>query len=136
MVIELKPNDDLAKICKKNCLAVLENDEMLEILKKLENLHKIGVLTSQTGAVIRDIINVSTRRNPNVQIRLFPVPVQGDGAAEKIAEELLQNYKNAREEEREKIDFIPPKYEIPLEIKEENKKRGDFPTLICKRLQY
>ena len=38
-----------------------------------------------TGAVIKDIINVSTRRNPNVYIRLFPVPVQGEGAAEKIA---------------------------------------------------
>ena len=46
----------------------------------------IGVLTSQTGSVIRDIINVSTRRNPNVVIRLLPVPVQGEGAAEKIAE--------------------------------------------------
>ncbi len=46
----------------------------------------IGVLTSQTGSVIRDIINVSTRRNQNVNIRLFPVPVQGEGAAEKIAE--------------------------------------------------
>lgn len=46
----------------------------------------IGVLTSQTGSVIRDIINVSTRRNPNVYIKLFPVPVQGEGAAEKIAE--------------------------------------------------
>ena len=45
----------------------------------------IGVLTSQTGAVIRDIINVSTRRNPNVYIRLLPVPVQGEGASEKIA---------------------------------------------------
>ena len=46
----------------------------------------VGVLTSQTGSVIRDIINVSTRRNPNVQIRLYPVPVQGEGAAEKIAD--------------------------------------------------
>ena len=46
----------------------------------------IGVLTSQTGSVIRDIINVSTRRNPNVYIRLLPVPVQGEGAAEKIAD--------------------------------------------------
>ncbi len=46
----------------------------------------IGVLTSQTGSVIRDIINVSTRRNPNVYIRLLPVPVQGEGAAKKIAE--------------------------------------------------
>lgn len=46
----------------------------------------IGVLTSQTGSVIRDIINVSTRRNKNVYIRLFPVPVQGEGAAIKIAD--------------------------------------------------
>ena len=48
----------------------------------------IGVLTSQTGAVIRDIINVSSRRNPNVYIRLLPVPVQGPGAAEQIAEKI------------------------------------------------
>lgn len=46
----------------------------------------VGVLTSQTGSVIKDIINVSTRRNPNVHIRLLPVPVQGEGAAQKIAE--------------------------------------------------
>ncbi len=46
----------------------------------------IGVLTSNTGAVIRDIINVSTRRNPNVHILLYPVPVQGEGAAIKIVE--------------------------------------------------
>ena len=48
----------------------------------------IGVLTSSTGAVIRDIINVSTRRNPNVHIRLIPVPVQGPGAELKIVEAL------------------------------------------------
>ena len=48
----------------------------------------IGVLTSQTGAVIRDIINVSTRRNPNVYIRLLPVPVQGPSAAEQIADKI------------------------------------------------
>lgn len=46
---------------------------------------RIGVLTSKTGSVIRDIINVSTRRNPNVYLRLYPVPVQGEGAGEKIA---------------------------------------------------
>ena len=55
--------------------------------KKIPFMPKtIGVLTSNTGAVIRDIINVSTRRNPGVHIRLCPVPVQGPGAAEKIAE--------------------------------------------------
>lgn len=54
--------------------------------KKIPFMPKIiGVLTSNTGAVIRDIINVSTRRNPNVYIRLLPVPVQGTGAGEKIA---------------------------------------------------
>ena len=55
----------------------------------------IGVLTSQTGSVIRDIINVSTRRNPNVYLRLLPVPVQGEGAGIKIAEAIrIMNEQN------------------------------------------
>jgi len=55
----------------------------------------IGVLTSQTGSVIRDIINVSTRRNPNVYLRLLPVPVQGEGAGVKIADAIrIMNEKN------------------------------------------
>ena len=55
----------------------------------------IGVLTSNTGAVIRDIINVSTRRNPNVHIRLYPVPVQGPTAANLIAQGIkFMNEKN------------------------------------------
>ena len=55
--------------------------------KKIPLMPKcIGVLSSNTGAVIRDIINVSTRRNPNVYIKLLPVPVQGEGAAEKIVD--------------------------------------------------
>ena len=54
--------------------------------KKIPMMPKIiGVLSSQTGSVIKDIINVSTRRNPNVYIKLLPVPVQGEGASEKIA---------------------------------------------------
>lgn len=58
--------------------------------KKIPFMPKVvGVLTSQTGSVIRDIINVSTRRNPNVYIRLFPVPVQGEGAGEKIADAIF-----------------------------------------------
>lgn len=63
--------------------------------KKIPFMPKvIGVLTSNTGAVIRDIINVSTRRNPNVYIRLLPIPVQGEGAAVKIVEAIeLMNEK-------------------------------------------
>lgn len=54
--------------------------------KKIPIMPKIiGVLSSQTGSVIKDIINVSTRRNPNCYIRLLPVPVQGPGAAKEIA---------------------------------------------------
>ena len=64
--------------------------------KKIPFMPKIiGVLTSNTGSVIRDIINVSTRRNPNVYIRLLPVPVQGEGAGIKIAKAIkLMNEKN------------------------------------------
>lgn len=55
----------------------------------------IGVLTSETGSVIRDIINVSTRRNPNVYLRLLPVPVQGEGAGIKISNAIkLMNEQN------------------------------------------
>ena len=55
--------------------------------KKIPFMPKIiGVLTSNTGSVIKDIINVSTRRNPNVYIRLLPVPVQGIDSAKKIAD--------------------------------------------------
>ncbi len=46
----------------------------------------IGVVTSETGAVIRDILRVSKRRNKNTQIILYPSLVQGEGAAENIAE--------------------------------------------------
>ena len=41
---------------------------------------KIGVVTAQTGAVIQDICNVSHRRNPYIQILLYPARVQGEGA--------------------------------------------------------
>ncbi len=45
----------------------------------------IGIVTSPTGAVIRDMITVLTRRFPNIRILLAPVKVQGDGAAKSIA---------------------------------------------------
>lgn len=40
---------------------------------------KIGVVTAETGAVIQDICNVAHRRNPYVQIQLYPAKVQGEG---------------------------------------------------------
>lgn len=46
---------------------------------------RIGVVTSPTGAAIRDILNVINRRFANVNVVLFPVKVQGEGAADEIA---------------------------------------------------
>lgn len=46
----------------------------------------IGVVTSATGAAIRDILQVLSRRFPAIPVMVYPVPVQGDGAAAKIAE--------------------------------------------------
>src|SRR6202142_1675525 len=45
----------------------------------------IGVVTSPTGAAIRDILRVLKRRFPNAHVRLYPVKVQGEGAAKEIA---------------------------------------------------
>ena len=44
----------------------------------------IGVVTSPTGAAIRDILQVSRRRNKNINVIVFPALVQGDGAAQTI----------------------------------------------------
>lgn len=54
--------------------------------KKIPMLPRaIGVVTSPSGAVIRDIIQVLSRRFPNFRLRLIPVQVQGEGAASSIA---------------------------------------------------
>ena len=44
----------------------------------------VGIVTAPTGAAIRDIINISRRRNPYVQLILYPALVQGQGAKESI----------------------------------------------------
>ena len=44
----------------------------------------VGVVTAPTGAAVRDIMNISRRRNPFVQLILYPAQVQGDGAKERI----------------------------------------------------
>ncbi len=45
---------------------------------------RVGIITAPTGAAVQDIRNVSTRRNPYVQLILFPALVQGEGAAQSI----------------------------------------------------
>lgn len=45
---------------------------------------KVGIVTAQTGAAIRDIQNIAKRRNPYVQLYLYPALVQGEGAADTI----------------------------------------------------
>src|SRR5437867_6762335 len=47
---------------------------------------RIGLVTSPTGAAIRDVLHVVQRRNPGLEIVLAPCRVQGEGAAEEIAE--------------------------------------------------
>jgi len=55
---------------------------------------KIGIVTSPTGAAIKDILNIIDRRFANVEILIYPVKVQGEGAAQEIAEAIteLNNY--------------------------------------------
>lgn len=45
---------------------------------------RVGIVTAPTGAAVRDIINIAARRNPYVQLILYPAQVQGDGAAQSI----------------------------------------------------
>lgn len=51
-----------------------------------QRVKRIGVVTSKEGAVIQDIINVTSRRNPTIDIVLYPVKVQGIGAEQEIAQ--------------------------------------------------
>jgi len=55
---------------------------------------KIGIVTSPTGAAIKDILNIIDRRFANVEILIYPVKVQGEGAAQEIAKAIteLNNY--------------------------------------------
>ncbi|MGB8450948.1 MAG: exodeoxyribonuclease VII large subunit [Anaerocolumna sp.] len=47
---------------------------------------KVGIVTAKTGAAIQDIINIAKRRNPYVQLILYPAQVQGEGAARTVAD--------------------------------------------------
>ncbi|HZL77996.1 MAG TPA: exodeoxyribonuclease VII large subunit, partial [Candidatus Limnocylindrales bacterium] len=63
---------------------------------------RIGLVTSPTGAAIRDVLHVVQRRNPGLEIILAPCRVQGDGAAKEIAAAIrLLNEFNVRSSGRE-----------------------------------
>ncbi|MCR4956238.1 MAG: exodeoxyribonuclease VII large subunit [Lachnospiraceae bacterium] len=53
-------------------------------------VHTVGVVTAKTGAAIQDIINITHRRNPYVQLVLCPVLVQGEDAPRSIVEGIYQ----------------------------------------------
>lgn len=59
----------------------------------------VGIVTAPTGAAVRDIINICKRRNPYVQLILYPALVQGDGAVESII-------RGIRMMENQKVDVI------------------------------
>ena len=62
-------------------------------------IRRLGVVTAPTGAAVRDIINITKRRNPFVQIILYPALVQGEGDAESIV-------KGIHALEAEKVDVM------------------------------
>ena len=61
---------------------------------------RIGVVTSRSGAVIRDIITTVSRRFPGVDILLYPTKVQGEGSAEESARNI------ARANQRDNLDLL------------------------------
>ena len=62
-------------------------------------VHTVGIVTAPTGAAVRDIINIAGRRNPYVQLILYPAQVQGDGAAQSVAQGI-------RALEKKQVDVI------------------------------
>ena len=97
----------------RDCVALLY--ERFELLKKElqemgmfapeykqkipKYIRRLGVVTAPTGAAVRDIINITKRRNPFVQIILYPALVQGEGASESIV-------KGIHALEAEKVDVM------------------------------
>lgn len=61
-----------------------------------EHAKTIGIVTSPDASALRDVLTTLKRRNPNTQVIIYPTPVQGKGAAEKIANAIHKA--NARQE--------------------------------------
>lgn len=71
----------------------LEKEGLFDSARKRnlpKNIKKIGVVTSKEGAVLQDIINVATRRNPFVEIVVYPARVQGKNAQNTIIKGINQ----------------------------------------------
>lgn len=88
--------EELKSKLKKEGLFDPEYKKQIPFLPK-----RVGVITSKTGAVIRDIINVSTRRFNNVNLLVYPAAVQGVNTAETVIKgvETFNNMEN-------KVDVI------------------------------
>lgn len=89
--LRLKKDELGARMAQFNALKARLEQEGLNKLDHSEKRrrlpflpHRIGIVTSPAGAVIHDLCNVITRRFPNVEIRLYPAKVQGEGAAASV----------------------------------------------------
>ena len=67
---------------KLEAAGYFDEDRKLPIPKYVK---KVGIVTARTGAAVHDMIQIATRRNPYVQLYLYPAKVQGEGAAQSIA---------------------------------------------------
>jgi len=81
---------------KLQAAGYFDEDRKLPIPKFVR---RVGIVTAQTGAAVQDMINIATRRNPYVQLVLYPAKVQGEGAAEMIV-------KGIRRLDNEQVDVI------------------------------
>jgi exodeoxyribonuclease VII large subunit len=66
----------------------LENEGLFDVSRKQSipvYVKTIGIVTSADAAALRDVLTTLKRRNPNTRVIIYPTPVQGKGAAEKIA---------------------------------------------------
>lgn len=71
--------EELKRSLEKDGLFSIEHKKVIP-----EYPSKIGIVTAKTGAAIQDIIHIATRRNPYIQLILYPAQVQGEGAAQSI----------------------------------------------------
>src|SRR5262250_1886468 len=75
--------DQLKKRLEAEGLFATERKKPLPVLPS-----RIGLITSPSGAAVRDVVRILTRRFPNVHLTLFPVRVQGEGAAQEVVKAL------------------------------------------------